>query len=503
MKLALLSVYDKTGVAAFAQSLVENGYKLISTGGTYRLLKENNLPVTYISEVTEFPEILDGRVKTLHPRVHGGILAKDTDEHRRQLEQIGGSLIDLVAVNLYPFEAVSQDPNATEEQVVENIDIGGPTLLRAAAKNHARVVVVSDPKDYDWVLEKMKEGSLDLDDRKRLAAKAFNHTAYYDTLIAHYLGQPVFADKMTVALEKAANLRYGENPHQKAAFYRQAPVWPVSIAQAQQLHGKELSFNNIYDAQAAWQLVSEFQEPCAVAVKHNNPCGLAVGESLYEAYLKAYEGDPVSIFGGIVAVNRKVDVPTAKEMSKIFLEVIIAPDFTEDALAVLTKKANLRLLKLEPAQSSDWDWKKVSGGFLIQEADVVDLDHNQLKVVTNRQPSDEEWEDLFFGWKVVKYVKSNAIVLCKAKQLIGVGAGQMNRVQSVRLSVEQAGDQAKGAVLASDAFFPFADSVELAASKGVTAIIQPGGSVRDQEVIDACNQHGMAMVFTGIRHFRH
>jgi len=503
MKLALLSVYDKTGIVAFAQNLVEMGYQLISTGGTYRLLQENNVPVTYISEVTEFPEILDGRVKTLHPRIHGGILAKDTEEHRRQLEQIGGRLIDLVAVNLYPFEAVSQDPNASEEQVIENIDIGGPAMLRASAKNHARVTVICDPADYDWVLERLSKGELTHSDRKCLAAKAFSHTAYYDTLISHYLGQPAFAEKLTVALAKVTDLRYGENPHQKAAFYQEIPSKPASIAQAEQLHGKELSFNNIYDAQAAWQLVSEFQEPCAVAVKHNNPCGLALGGTLYEAYLKAYEGDPVSIFGGIVAVNRIVDVKTAKEMSRIFLEVIIAPGFTEEALAVLTRKANLRLLKLEPAQTSEWDWKKVAGGFLIQEADTVDLDRNQLKVVTNREPSDQEWDDMLFGWKVVKYVKSNAIVLCKAKQLIGVGAGQMNRVQSVRLSIEQAGDKAQGAVLASDAFFPFADSVELAASKGVAAIIQPGGSIRDQEVIDACNQHGLAMVFTGIRHFRH
>jgi len=503
MKLALLSVFDKTGIVELAQSLVDTGYQLVSTGGTYQLLQDSNVPVTYISAVTEFPEILDGRVKTLHPRIHGGILAKDIDEHRQQLEQIGGKLIDLVVVNLYPFEAVSQDPSASDEKVIENIDIGGPTLLRAAAKNHARVTVICDPKDYDWVLERLKSGNLNQTDRKHLAAKAFNHTAYYDTLIAQYLGQPAFAERMTVALAKIADLRYGENPHQQAAFYQQVPPLPASIAQAQQLHGKALSYNNIYDAQAAWQLVSQFQEPCAVAVKHNNPCGLAIGANLYEAYLRAYESDPVSIFGGIVACNRKVDLRTAKEMSKIFLEVIIAPEFSEEALVVLTKKANLRLLELDPAQSADLDWKKVSGGFLIQEADLADLDRNQLKIVTNREPSDQEWEDLFFGWKVVKYVKSNAIVLCKDKQLIGVGAGQMNRVQSVRLSIDQAGNQAQGSVLASDAFFPFADSIELAASKGVTAIIQPGGSIRDQEVIDACNRHGVAMVFTGIRHFRH
>ncbi|NLL89335.1 MAG: bifunctional phosphoribosylaminoimidazolecarboxamide formyltransferase/IMP cyclohydrolase [Firmicutes bacterium] len=503
MKVALLSVFDKNGIVELAKSLVGMGYQLLSTGATHKLLQDSNVPVTYISEVTEFPEIMDGRVKTLHPRIHGGILAKDTAEHRRELEQIGGRMIDLVVVNLYPFEAVSQDPQASPEQVIENIDIGGPTLLRAAAKNHVRVTVVCDPNDYDWVLERLKEGGLDQTERKKLAAKVFNHTAYYDTLVAQYLGCPAFSEKLTVALNKIADLRYGENPHQKAAFYQQVPPQTASIAQAEQLHGKALSYNNIYDAQAAWQLVSEFDEPCAVAVKHNNPCGLAVGDNLCEAYLKAYEGDPVSIFGGIVACNRKVDLRTAKAMSKIFLEVIIAPEFSEEALAVLTKKANLRLLKLAPAASAELDWKKVSGGFLVQEADSVDLDRNQLKVVTNREPSDQEWEDLFFGWKVVKYVKSNAIVLCRDKQLIGVGAGQMNRVQSVRLSIEQAGDKATGAALASDAFFPFADSIELAAAQGVTVVIQPGGSIRDQEVIDACNRHGIAMVFTGIRHFRH
>lgn len=503
LRQALISVYDKTGVVELAQELSALGYRIISTGGTYKLLKENNLPVTYISDVTEFPEILDGRVKTLHPRIHGGILAKDTAEHRQQLQSIGGELIDLVIVNLYPFESVSQDPNATFDQVIENIDIGGPTLIRAAAKNHDRVTVICDPNDYASVLSQLKTGTLSSAERKRLAAKAFAYTAYYDTLIAQYLEQPIFPDKLTIALQKVSELRYGENPHQKAAFYRQVPRSESSIADAVQLHGKELSFNNIYDAQAAWQMVSAFDEPCVVAVKHNNPCGLAVADTLYDAYVKTYEADPVSIFGGIVACNRQVDLATAKLMYKIFLEVIIAPDFSPEALQILTKKPNLRLLKLAPALSRDWDWKKVPGGFLIQEGDIIDLDESLLQVVTNRQPTPQEWQDLRFAWKVVKYVKSNAIVLCKDKQLLGVGAGQMNRVQSVRLSAAQAGEKARGSVLGSDAFFPFADNIEEAAKCGVTAIIQPGGSVRDQEVIEACNRYGIAMVFTGIRHFRH
>lgn len=503
LRQALISVYDKTGVVELAQELSALGYRIISTGGTYKLLKENNLPVTYISDVTEFPEILDGRVKTLHPRIHGGILAKDTAEHRQQLQSIGGELIDLVVVNLYPFESVSQDPNATFDQVIENIDIGGPTLIRAAAKNHDRVTVICDPNDYASVLSQLKTGTLSSAERKRLAAKAFAYTAYYDTLIAQYLEQPIFPDKLTIALQKVSELRYGENPHQKAAFYRQVPRSESSIADAVQLHGKELSFNNIYDAQAAWQMVSAFDEPCVVAVKHNNPCGLAVADTLYDAYVKTYEADPVSIFGGIVACNRQVDLATAKLMYKIFLEVIIAPDFSPEALQILTKKPNLRLLKLAPALSRDWDWKKVPGGFLIQEGDIIDLDESLLQVVTNRQPTPQEWQDLRFAWKVVKYVKSNAIVLCKDKQLLGVGAGQMNRVQSVRLSAAQAGEKARGSVLGSDAFFPFADNIEEAAKCGVTAIIQPGGSVRDQEVIEACNRYGIAMVFTGIRHFRH
>lgn len=502
MKKALISVFNKKGVVEFAKQLAALNYQLISTGGTYKLLNDNQIPVTYISQITDFPEILDGRVKTLHPRIHGGILAKDIPEHISELESIGGSLIDMVVVNLYPFEKVSQDPQASFQDVLENIDIGGPTLLRAAAKNHPRVSVICDPQDYPSIIEELEAGGVGQAKRRQLAAKAFAHTAYYDTLITQYLEQPEFPQRFTIALEKAGDLRYGENPHQKAAVYRKIPS-ALGLIDAEQLHGKKLSFNNYYDAQAAWQLVSTFDEPCVVAVKHSNPCGLGVADNLYDAYLKAYEGDPVSIFGGIVACNRMIDKQTADAMSKIFLEVIIAPDFSDDAVKILTKKANVRLLRLAPMISKDYDWKRIAGGYIIQEPDLKDLDEEKLKVVTRRQPTKEEWDDLRFGWKIVKFVKSNAIILCKNQQLLGVGAGQMNRVQSVRLSTNQAGEKAKGAALASDAFFPFADNIESAAKAGVTCIIQPGGSIRDSEVIEACDDNNIAMVFTGIRHFRH
>lgn len=502
MKKALVSVFDKSGVVDFAQALVANDYEIISTGGTFKLLQEHEVPVTYISDITDFPEILDGRVKTLHPRIHGGILAKSDPDHLKQLGSIGGSLIDLVVVNLYPFEQVSQRPDASFTEVLENIDIGGPTLLRSAAKNHPRVTVVADPSDYPMVIKAIKSNAVDQIQRRKLAAKAFAHTAYYDTLITNYLGKNEFPEKMTIALEKVNDLRYGENPHQAAAFYQQIPI-SSGLAQAEQLNGKQLSFNNINDTEAAWQLVSTFSEPCVAAVKHCNPCGLGVGNSLFEAFQKAYEGDPVSIFGGVVACNHLVDAKTAKEMGKIFLEVIVAPDFSAEALTILQKKPNLRLLKLAPMQSKGYDWKKVTGGFLIQENDLLDLDENKLEIVTKRKPTEAEWNDLRFGWKVVKFVKSNAIVVCKNQQLLGVGAGQMNRVQSVRLSTDQADDYAEGAGLASDAFFPFADNIEAAAKAGITAIIQPGGSIRDQEVIEACDKYNIAMVFTGIRHFRH
>ncbi len=502
MKRAVISVFDKTGVVDFARKLVGLDYEIVSTGGTLKTLQAEGIPVTYVSDLTGFPEILDGRVKTLHPVIHGGILAKDTPTHREHLTVIGAAPIDLVAVNLYPFEEVSGNANASFSDVLETIDIGGPTLLRAAAKNHPRVFVVSDPDSYDRVIDAISGTNDSVSLRRELAAQAFAHTAFYDSLIAKYLGQPPFPKTMTVALRKSADVRYGENPHQKAAYYSDAPE-SGGLPTAEQLHGKPLSFNNILDLNAACQMAAAFDEPCAVAVKHANPCGLATGKSIGEAYQKAYDGDRISIFGGTVAANVCIDAETAAAMSQIFLDIVAAPDFSEEALHVLRKKTNLRIMRLRPQIDRGLDWRRVHGGWLVQEADVHGDESMDLRVVTQQQPSDQEMQDLLFAWKIVKYVKSNAIVLAKDRQLIGVGAGQMNRVQSVKLSIEQAGARAEHSVLASDAFFPFADNIDAAASAGVAAIIEPGGSMRDQEVIDACDSHGIAMVFTGVRHFRH
>lgn len=502
MKRALISVFDKTGVVEFSRGLVGLGYEIVSTGGTLKTLHEENIPVTYVSDLTGFPEILDGRVKTLHPVIHGGILAKDTPAHNEQLKSIGAAAVDLVAVNLYPFEKVATAGDASFADILENIDIGGPTLLRAAAKNHPRVYVVSDPASYDAVLEHLSDAQDSPSLRRELAAKAFAHTAYYDSLIARYLGEPAFNETLTLPLRKAADLRYGENPHQRAAYYNDAPG-TQGLAAAEQLHGKPLSFNNVLDLNAACQMAAAFEETCVVAVKHGNPCGLGIGSTIEEAYQKAYDGDRVSIFGGIVAANTRVDSAAAALMNQIFLEIVVAPDFTDEALEVLRKKTNLRIMRLKPQVDRGWDWRRVQGGWLVQEADVTGDESMDLRVVTQKQPSEDEMQDLLFAWRIVKHVKSNAIVLAKDKQLIGVGAGQMNRVQSVKLSIEQAGERAAKCVLASDAFFPFADNIDAAAAAGIAAIIEPGGSLRDQEVIDACDRYGIAMVFTGVRHFRH
>jgi phosphoribosylaminoimidazolecarboxamide formyltransferase/IMP cyclohydrolase len=507
---ALISVSDKTGIVPFAQSLAKHGVEVISTGGTYRVLKEAGVPVIGISEVTQFPEMLDGRVKTLHPKIHGGILAvRDLETHRQQMEENGIEAIDLVVVNLYPFAQTIAKPGVTEQEAIENIDIGGPSMVRSAAKNHAYVTIVVDPQDYEEVTKQIAEnGGVDLDTRKRLAAKAFGHTAAYDALIANYLQEQVgirFPEQYTVTYQKVSSLRYGENPHQQAAFYREPLAASGQITSAEQLHGKELSYNNINDANAALEIVSEFTEPTVVAVKHMNPCGVGSGETLEEAYQKAYDADPVSIFGGIIACNRPVDEATAAKMKSIFLEMIIAPDFSEEALNLLKKKKNLRLLKLNQQATATPGFKlqSVGGGALVQEKDIHHLKPEDCKVVTDREPTAEEWEQLLFGWKVVKHVKSNAIVLAKNSQTIGVGAGQMNRVGSAKIAIEQAGEEASGAVLASDAFFPMKDTVETAAAAGITAIIQPGGSIRDEESIAEANKHGIAMVFTGVRHFKH
>lgn len=511
IKRALISVSDKTGLIPFARGLAEQDIELISTGGTARALKDAGLTVKEVAEITGFPEILDGRVKTLHPRIHSGILAvRDKEEHQRQLEEHHITPIDLVVVNLYPFAETIARPDVTFEEAIENIDIGGPSMVRAAAKNHAYVTIVVDPVDYEPVLAELKEkGQISSELRRRLAAKAFRHTAGYDALIAQYLSEQAgerFPERLTLTFDKVQTLRYGENPHQEAAFYQEPLARQSGIAQAEQLHGKELSYNNINDADAALQLVREFEEPAVVAIKHTNPCGVGLGSTLAEAFQKAYEADPVSIFGGIIAVNRPVDQAVADRMAELFLEVIIAPDFTPEALARLTQKKNIRLLKLDVNGGEDQQVqlvRSVTGGLLVQEADFGQLNEEELKVVTQRAPSEAEWEQLFFAWKVVKHVKSNAIVLAKDGQTLGVGAGQMNRVGAARIAIEQAGMKAKGAVLASDAFFPMKDTVEEAAKAGISAIIQPGGSIRDEESIQEADRHGIAMVFTGMRHFKH
>lgn len=510
---ALISVSDKTGIVDFARELAGLGVEIISTGGTASLLEREGIPVIGISDVTGFPEILDGRVKTLHPAVHSGLLAiRDNEEHRRTMEKLGLGYIDFVIVNLYPFQQTIAKPDVGYEEAVENIDIGGPTMLRSAAKNHAFVTVVVDAADYAGVLQEIKEGGdTTLETRKRLAAKVFRHTAAYDALIGDYLSQQAgeqLPERFTVTYEKIQDLRYGENPHQRAAFYRKPLAGKGDLTTAEQLHGKELSYNNINDANAALAIVKEFDEPAVAAVKHMNPCGVGIGTTVAEAYRKAYESDPTSIFGGIVAANRTVDAETAGMLSELFLEIVLAPDFTPEALGILTRKKNIRLLKLgewsrAAERKPEWLVTSVAGGMLVQESDVLSVEASELKVVTDRQPTEEELKQLLFGWKVVKHVKSNAIVLAKDNMTIGVGAGQMNRVGAARIAVEQAGDKARGAVLASDAFFPMGDTVELAAKAGITAIIQPGGSIRDEESIAAANANGIAMVFTGVRHFKH
>lgn len=507
VKRALLSVSDKDGIVEFARGLVELGVEIISSGGTARALAEAGLPVRRVEDVTGFPEILDGRVKTLHPAIHAGILARrDVPAHMVKLRELGIAPIDLVAVNLYPFAATIARPGVTLEEAIENIDIGGPTLIRAAAKNHQAVVVVVNPVRYEEVLRELRtEGGISTETASHLAAEAFAHTAQYDSVIANYLAgrKDLFPERLPLVFTKLTDLRYGENPHQRAALYAE-PGGRYGITFARKLHGKELSFNNIGDANAAWELVQEFGEPCAVGVKHANPCGVGIGADLTSAWRKAYEGDPVSIFGGIVAFNRPVTPELAQALNEIFLEVLIAPDFSPEALEVLKAKKNRILLKAEPGRAPGaWDIKKVRGGLLVQELDEKDYAPADLKVVTRRAPTEKELADLNFAWKVVKYVKSNAIVLARDGQTVGIGAGQMNRVGAVEIAVRQAGEKARGAVLASDAFFPMPDSVEAAARAGVTAIIQPGGSIRDEDSIRAADAAGIAMVFTGIRHFRH
>ncbi|MBQ2035988.1 MAG: bifunctional phosphoribosylaminoimidazolecarboxamide formyltransferase/IMP cyclohydrolase [Peptococcaceae bacterium] len=509
VKRALISVSDKTGVVEFAKELTALGYEIVSTGGTSKALQAADVPVIGISDVTGFPEILEGRVKTLHPAVHGGILAKGTDEHMAVLAEHEIKPIDLVVVNLYPFQATVAKPDVTLADAIENIDIGGPTMVRSAAKNHDRVAIVVNPARYESIIAELKEaGELSLQTKRFLALEAFQHTAQYDAAISHYLtdafGAEPLAGEIAFGGQKIQELRYGENPHQKAAFYRSGIPVSGTVANAKQLNGKELSYNNIVDVDAAWQLVNEFAQPATVIVKHTNPCGTAIGATLEEAYARAYAADSVSAFGGIIAVNRVLNKATAEQIVETFMEAVIAPAFDEDAVEVLKTKKNLRLLEVGEKVANNELWiEKVSGGFLVQERDNHNLKVEDCKVVTDKVPTEEEMTELVFAWNIVKHVKSNAIVVTKDGQSIGVGAGQMNRVGSAKIAFEQAGEKCNGAVLASDAFFPFRDTIDAAAKAGITAIIQPGGSVRDQESIDACNEHGIAMVFTGVRHFKH
>ena len=509
---AIASVSNKTGLVPFFEGLQGAGLELYSTGGTKKVLQDGGIAVHGISDLTGFPEILDGRVKTLHPKVYGGLLAlRDNAAHQRELAEHGIGPIDLVVVNLYPFMETVAREGVTQAEALENIDIGGPTLLRAAAKNFPSVLVVVDPEDYGWVRERIGQGDVSLEERRRLAQKAFQHVALYDTAIARYLrgdGDP-FPQELTIGLSRIQSLRYGENPHQQSAFYREVLSTGATIASAQQLHGKELSHNNIIDADAAWTAVRDFAQPAAVVIKHTNPCGLAAHDDQAEAYRRAYSGDTVSAFGAIVAFNRALTLAAAEEVRKIFYEIVIAPDFDPEALALLKRKKDLRILQIAtaanpPGESGPGlDYRRVSGGMLVQGADEIDEDPASWRTATKRQPTPEELADLAFAWKAVKHVKSNAILLAKDQTLLGMGAGQPNRVTSVHLALRAAGERSQGSVLASDAFFPFADGVELAAQGGVTAIAQPGGSIRDEEVIKAADQAGLAMVFTGTRHFKH
>jgi len=506
-KKALISVSDKTGVVEFAKQLEKLHIDIISTGGTLKTLLDADVKAKAVEEITKFPEMLDGRVKTLHPNVHGGILANRSDEsHVQTLEEAGIGFIDFVIVNLYPFKETILKENVTDKDIIENIDIGGPTMLRAAAKNFQDVTVIVNPEDYEKTIELLSKEELDVDFRQQLAGKVFQHTANYDAMIANYFtDNETFPDELTITYEKKQSLRYGENPHQRAVFYENVLDHSASLTKAEQLHGKEMSYNNIQDANAALEIVLEYEEPATVAVKHMNPCGIGLGENLEIAFQRAYDADPISIFGGIIAVNREVDEATAKLMNDIFLEVVIAPNYTKEALEILASKENIRLLKLENMDQKQVMKKFVSvkGGLLAQTEDDGEVGANDLTVVTEKQPTEKQIADLLFSWKAVKHVKSNAIVLAENKQTIGVGAGQMNRIGAANIAIKQAGEQAKGAVLASDAFFPMPDTVEAAAKAGITAIIQPGGSKRDQDSIDVCNEHGIVMVYTNMRHFKH
>ncbi len=516
IKRALISVSDKEGIVDFAKALEKLGIEIISTGGTARLLKDVQIKVKLISEVTNFPEILDGRVKTLHPLIFGGILARsDNSLHREQLAAQQIEKIGLVVVNLYPFQKTISQKEVELEEAIENIDIGGPSLLRAAAKNYQDVAVVINPQDYPVILEELEknQGEISLETKKRLATEVFEHTSFYDGIIVHYLRKNLlkkstsFPQTLNLLGEKVSDLRYGENPHQSASFYKEVLVKEANLGDAVQLGGKELSFNNLVDLGAVLEMVKDFQEPTIVFVKHTNPCGLASALTIEEAYQKAYQGDPLSAYGSIIGINKVVGTKLADLINETpFVEAVLAPDFEGEALNILRQKKNRRLIKVRDLKNRDVqikDIKKIPGGFLVQDRNIKEITTKDLKVVTKRKPNKKELEELLFSWKAVKQVKSNAIVLTKNKQTVGVGAGQMSRVDSVLIAIRKSEGRSKGSYLASDAFFPFRDSIDEAVKAGVTAIIQPGGSKRDEEVIAAANEHNLAMVFTGVRCFKH
>ncbi|ONI46372.1 bifunctional phosphoribosylaminoimidazolecarboxamide formyltransferase/IMP cyclohydrolase [Candidatus Epulonipiscioides gigas] len=513
---ALISVSNKEGITEFVQELQEFGVEIISTGGTYKTLKEAGLNVVEVADVTGFKECLDGRVKTLHPTIHAGILnIRSNPEHQQQMQELNISNIDFVVVNLYPFKETILKENVTLEEAIENIDIGGPTMLRSAAKNFNDVVVVVDPADYKIVIDELKTNNeVSKATKSRLAYKVFAHTANYDAMIARYLGEHLlqkenFPEKLTLTFEKVQDMRYGENPHQNAAFYREVGYTKGTLAQAVQINGKELSYNNINDANGALSLLREFNEKTVVAVKHATPCGVGTADTVCKAYEKAYKADPISIFGGIVVCNCEIDEQTAIKMNEIFLEIVIAPSYTAAAKKVFKKKKNLRVLELSDINYKNQnarDMKKVDGGLIIQEADQCLFNEDEFKVVTKVAPTEKQIEDLKFAWKIVKHVKSNAIALAKDGMSIGIGGGQVNRIWATKHAIEHAEEflgGAQGAVLASDAFFPFSDCVNEAIKAGIVAIIQPGGSIRDQDSIDICDKHNIAMVFTNMRHFKH
>ena len=505
---ALLSVSNKTGVVEFARGLRDLGVELYSTGGTMKSLDDAGVEVHSISELTGFPEILDGRVKTLHPSVHGGILARrDLPEHMEAIKQAGIATIDMVVVNLYPFVQTVTKSGVTLEEAIENIDIGGPTMIRSAAKNYESVFVIVDPEDYGWILKQLRQGTLDGAARMKLAQKAYQHTASYDTAIARYLSDEMFPEHMTLALEKVYGLRYGENPRQKACFYTVQDVKAKDRGLGALVHlsGPEISFNNLLDFDSAVSTLSEFTRPTVAILKHTNPCGLASRDSMVEAYLLALSGDPVAAFGGVVACNRPIDMPLAEEINKTHYDAVIAPEYSSDALALLSQKKNLRIVKVPFPQSveDELEFRNVRGGFLVQTRDRIAEDEMSPTQVSKRAPTEQEMDDLRFAWRAVKAIKSNAIVLAHDSVLVGMGAGQPSRVESVAIALKKAGDRAVGSVLGSDAFFPFADGPQMALDAGITAIIQPGGSVRDEEVIATVDRSGAAMVATGMRHFKH